>query len=618
LDTEGIYRVSGVYQQIQNFKRQAQQGVDIDLSTAQDVYTVAGVLTAYLRDLPEPLIPYALFEPFFATSTIENRDAKRRALQSLIRSLPSSNKAVIQALLRHLNRVAQHSDRNKMSAVNLGIVFGPSFMHRRDESLDTIARDGPVISGLMQMLIDGSDYFFGTGDATPNTSIVISTTSQKSEEATPPKLNRLSSSSSVGSPSQKAAAFEKQLSVMLLDVTSLFFDKKTMFAGYLGGRMIPEPQVKHCEMERRALVARMDVLALEEKENNSRLPQKSASPVVSAAPVSSSTRESRESKKPSHIHTSSSSSLLAIPSPTNNSPVVAHDGGDDEFLRDPLRVSLERLHDERSKTSRPFEMSLMSIDQLRSEKAAIKKELRKFDRLYVERHGREPGKAEKEPLRPLYQRYKLLKQKLEGHGIMDDDDPHSPPTHKQSSSALSSGALVTSTAPPEEKVKSWLKPETKKYGSAPSLSRETEHAPVSSAPITSSASSRQPRSAWDAVPSNPPSTAPVVPVLVLAPSNAGSNAPSAGVSAGKREVVSSLRQKDDELLREFVSLRSEKRTLQRQLHEYQDEFQKRYGRKVQYRADRFPMEKEYERYKFLRARVQEMEELLQQRGVSIP
>jgi hypothetical protein len=44
-------------------------------------------------------------------------------------------------------------------------------------------------------------------------------------------------------------------------------------------------------------------------------------------------------------------------------------------------------------------------------------------------------------------------------------------------------------------------------------------------------------------------------------------------------------------------MKREKRKLQLQLHQYQNEFVAQHGRKVQYLEDRLPVQKEYERYK---------------------
>lgn len=47
-----------------------------------------------------------------------------RLLRSKIRRLPPVHQATLKAILEHLAKVAAHSDKNKMDAKNLAIVFG--------------------------------------------------------------------------------------------------------------------------------------------------------------------------------------------------------------------------------------------------------------------------------------------------------------------------------------------------------------------------------------------------------------------------------------------------------------------------------------------------------------
>ena len=51
------------------------------------------------------------------------------ALQNCLRYLPEPNYNVLRYLIRHMVKVAEHSDQNKMTAVSLAIVFGPNLFH---------------------------------------------------------------------------------------------------------------------------------------------------------------------------------------------------------------------------------------------------------------------------------------------------------------------------------------------------------------------------------------------------------------------------------------------------------------------------------------------------------
>ena len=59
-------------------------------------------------------------------------------------------------------------------------------------------------------------------------------------------------------------------------------------------------------------------------------------------------------------------------------------------------------------------------------------------------------------------------------------------------------------------------------------------------------------------------------------------------------------------------MKQEKRRLQIFLHDYQNEFFAKYGRKVQTREDREPAQHEYERYKVIKQQLEKMERELVQ------
>lgn len=104
LEEEGIFRLSGSLPQIEYYRNMFNKGIrfdfgkpaalrsEIDPDPAIDPHTVAGtlrrrlsasVLTSsgllklYLRELPEPLIPYELYDPFINTFS-EIRESQDR------------------------------------------------------------------------------------------------------------------------------------------------------------------------------------------------------------------------------------------------------------------------------------------------------------------------------------------------------------------------------------------------------------------------------------------------------------------------------------------------------------------------------------------------------------
>jgi len=107
----------------------------------------------------------------------------------------------------------------------------------------------------------------------------------------------------------------------------------------------------------------------------------------------------------------------------------------------PLEAATKRMQASRAEGGRPFDLDAMNVDQLNDEKRAIKKELRAYDKYFEDKYGRAPQKEDKEPLRPLYQRYAEVKKRLES-GSSTVPTKTAPTT-----SAAVGGASSVATAP---------------------------------------------------------------------------------------------------------------------------------------------------------------------------
>ena len=66
-------------------------------------------------------------------------------LRAKIRRLPPVHQATLKAIVEHLAKVASHSDKNKMDAKNLAIVFG-SVIFGEDE----LPKGGDILLGVHQ------------------------------------------------------------------------------------------------------------------------------------------------------------------------------------------------------------------------------------------------------------------------------------------------------------------------------------------------------------------------------------------------------------------------------------------------------------------------------------
>ncbi|NXN44492.1 RHG15 protein, partial [Rhinoptilus africanus] len=93
-----------------------------------DVHVVTGALKLFFRELPEPLVPYGLFDPFIEAVKLPDPQEQVERVAELVQSLPPPNYATLRYLLAHLCRVMERVDVNRMTRQNIGIVFGPTLL----------------------------------------------------------------------------------------------------------------------------------------------------------------------------------------------------------------------------------------------------------------------------------------------------------------------------------------------------------------------------------------------------------------------------------------------------------------------------------------------------------
>jgi hypothetical protein len=66
LNQEGLFRTSGNVKIVQRLRKSFDESGDAPLEDTGDVAAAAALLKQFLRDLPQPVIPCHLNQPFFA------------------------------------------------------------------------------------------------------------------------------------------------------------------------------------------------------------------------------------------------------------------------------------------------------------------------------------------------------------------------------------------------------------------------------------------------------------------------------------------------------------------------------------------------------------------------
>ncbi|KAM4715829.1 rho GTPase-activating protein 17a isoform 4-T5 [Anableps anableps] len=159
---EGLFRIAAGASKLKKLK------AALDCSTSQleefysDPHAVAGALKSYLRELPEPLMTFQLYDEWIQASSVSDPDKRLQALWLVCDKLPKNNKNNLRYLVKFLAKLAQDSEANKMTPSNISIVLGPNLLWAKTEgSLAEMAAATSVhVVAIIEPIIQHADWFF--------------------------------------------------------------------------------------------------------------------------------------------------------------------------------------------------------------------------------------------------------------------------------------------------------------------------------------------------------------------------------------------------------------------------------------------------------------------------
>uniref|UniRef100_A0A3P9KIA3 Rho GTPase activating protein 12 n=1 Tax=Oryzias latipes TaxID=8090 RepID=A0A3P9KIA3_ORYLA len=162
LSVDGLYRVSGNLAVIQKlrFAVNHDEKVDLNDSKWEDIHVTTGALKMFFRELPEPLFTYGSFYDF--VNAIKGSDYKQRvnSVKDLIKKLPKPNHDTMQALFKHLRRVVELGEANRMTTQSVAIVFGPTLLRPETET-GNIAVHMVYQNQIVELILLEYDSVFG-------------------------------------------------------------------------------------------------------------------------------------------------------------------------------------------------------------------------------------------------------------------------------------------------------------------------------------------------------------------------------------------------------------------------------------------------------------------------
>ncbi|XP_041854956.1 rho GTPase-activating protein 25 isoform X2 [Melanotaenia boesemani] len=162
LDEEGIFRLPGQENAVKQFRDAFDAGERPSFPSDTDVHTVASLLKLYLRELPEPVVPWTQYQDFLdCTNLLDSGNSKGwQMLEKQIALLPKVNYNLLSYVCRFLFEVQLHSSVNKMNVENLATVMGINLLKPQIDNPITMMEATPQIQKLMTVMIREHEALF--------------------------------------------------------------------------------------------------------------------------------------------------------------------------------------------------------------------------------------------------------------------------------------------------------------------------------------------------------------------------------------------------------------------------------------------------------------------------
>lgn len=151
--SEGIYRRSGSSTVIASLLKEFQANAWAVTLTSEKCseHDVANTMKRFFRDLPEPLLTEEKSRYLCQiANAFADQMEKVKMYQAVLEQFPKVIYCTLKKLLGHLHFIQSQVNKNKMSALNLASIWGPTLVHHNSSEMEMNA----TLSNLLVQLIE--------------------------------------------------------------------------------------------------------------------------------------------------------------------------------------------------------------------------------------------------------------------------------------------------------------------------------------------------------------------------------------------------------------------------------------------------------------------------------
>eukprot|EP01080_Neovahlkampfia_damariscottae_P011083 gene11083-3789_t len=157
LEADGIFRLSGDTDDISEYRLRYDFGEKVDLKELE-IYTVASLFKLYLKIMPEPIIPFDLYQRLKNTIKLEKKEMIDKFIE-IFKLLSQTRKQMFVNLMRLMVNIEKNSKKNLMTKESLSTVVGINVLRSENPDMKTMVEDATKSSQIFSNLIEFYDEY---------------------------------------------------------------------------------------------------------------------------------------------------------------------------------------------------------------------------------------------------------------------------------------------------------------------------------------------------------------------------------------------------------------------------------------------------------------------------
>lgn len=128
------------------------------ISEYTDVHVLASTLKSYLRDMPEPLLTYKLYDEWIDCMRYSH-DERILVIQQILKKLPEANLDNLTYLIQFFAKLSKNIE-NKMNASNIAIVIAPNLLWKETKEIEMNMGSFATLNMIVEMFVSNVNVLF--------------------------------------------------------------------------------------------------------------------------------------------------------------------------------------------------------------------------------------------------------------------------------------------------------------------------------------------------------------------------------------------------------------------------------------------------------------------------